>query len=339
MNPVPFEGRRGLAHLLGATLLALTLAACGGGGDDSPEPAASGDHITGTLGSEVKAATQYAITYQYWDRGDPDEEAPPSDMIDLIAFNGADPVRFDYDFYWLINNLPATAGTHVCGSGSDLGVTLELSHPSEDSPDSWRANEVDGACSVTVTRITDQAIEGSFSATLVPSDGGEPRQVTNASFHITRGFIQGSVDGAPMLRAMHRTVGTLSGTEGDQREAIEASAYDASGGSLGYWVIWQLPAAPGTYQCGQGAGQHDVWVYWENHGSEESAEAGRHAGSSCTVTVTRVANGFIEGTFSATIVDGEGWHEVDEDFWTFDTITKTYSVTGGSFRMPMNSAT
>ena len=96
-----------------------------------------------------------------------------------------------------------------------------------------------------------------------------------------------------------------------------------SGNSLGYWDM-EFPAAVGTYPCGEDdSGNWTGIELGDNRGgSSVYYYADGEEGSSCSITVTRVGEKEVAGTFTATLLQEES--------------ATTVNVTKGSFRVPFD---
>jgi hypothetical protein len=316
----------------GATLLALALAACGGGssggsggaggtggsgggsagdagmggggggggsGGEAPPPA---DH--GPLGSQAGiTGTVDGVTYTYTANV---QFGVVNGLASIGAFlpaGGAlDPLA-----RWMIRNVPAMPGTYSCGGPAEQP---DIAVASAGGAKSYSTSPLDHACTITITSISADSVEGTFSGMIADASSGAPVMLTDGYFFKPKPGL------GPALGPGDTGVSFTVDGQSFRITMIDNFDYETftgiNAGSDGYIVqLNTLPNMPGTYHCGDGMPYRNVnvWFMWNGAfhtaGARASATPDGPPGSSCTITLDEVG-GTIAGSFSGTFVKDDG---------------------------------
>ena len=250
-------------------------------------------------------------------------------LLNGIGANGRD-ANGDVDTLtrWAIAGFPSALGTFPCKSinGTQPTVTLQRSGAI------WSSAPEGGACTITITRINSEEIEGTFDATLYGPDG-QLHPVSQGFFRKFNlddgggGMLPDGVSGASFVvdgkRYFYDSAANNS-FETYSSMTLYSQSVLSPGTPQGIQMS-TVPNALGTYACDSGSEYRklNVWFYWRG----EWFYAGRRAvvgplepiaGSSCSVTVTQKGTvqdastylGTFEATFNGTFVSADGSHSI-----------------------------
>ena len=177
-------------------VLALLLAACGGGGTGTSNPSTTGTPAptgpttpttapTGSGGSyfingTVDGTARNGTKDVSWSEVGPNTASMVANTTDVRISS------------WSIQHLKRAAGTYSCNGGIGNNVVITFTDPTvivDPILDSAKMQVTTasspGACTVTVTAVTATEIEGTFTATL-HNQMGYTRTVTNGSFKVAK---------------------------------------------------------------------------------------------------------------------------------------------------------
>lgn len=261
-----------------------------------------------------------------------------SSVIGVVSAHASDGAGgFDALTRWAISGVPSALGTYACKSGADgilPKIELQVAGVYSGTPPTG------GSCSIDVTRVAPDEIEGRFTATLVGTDGVTTTAVTDGYFRKVKsddggGQPLGPTEAGASFVAEGRTyryaLATNLAYEVFAGVTLQPNSENSPGSPLGI-QLHTIPNAPGTYACDSGSNAYrklNAWFYWHGEmytaGSRVSPDP-QPAGSSCSITVTDVGTmvggnylGTFAGTFSGTFVSADG--------------ARSVVVTDGKFRL------
>ena len=147
-----------------AAISALVLSACGGGGGGGGSPAIDAAlHIKGTVDGVVYNGTD---TERDIYQGLPDLYGRVTAPAQLAGSE------------WNIYKFPAAAGTYDCHEIN--GPFISLERPTTNLTSSYPG----GSCKITVIKVDNQEVVGTFVATLIDTTDNSAKAVTNGSFRL-----------------------------------------------------------------------------------------------------------------------------------------------------------